>query len=175
MAHAEDIRSARPYLFTRSPLKTLSRRVASIAALVVIDLAGLVIGVYAALVLRSLIRDPKPILWNLLWQHEADWLPFLILLMLLVFSRNGLYGERELLEIVEAAHRRGVKVRVAPRTTELLVERGEYVPGQGVPLFELRPPILAGTDWALKRTFDIAVAGAIVVVGLPVWMVIAAL
>ena len=48
-----------------------------------IDLAGLVIGVYAALVVRSLIRDPKPILWNLLWQHETDWLPFLILLMLL--------------------------------------------------------------------------------------------
>jgi len=272
----------------------------------VIDLAGLVIGVYAALVLRSLIRDPKPILWNLLWQHETDWLPFLILLLLLVFSRNGLYGPRELregagriapsvvlvaalslafaigtgqhfttfglyvaaaffvavlisvfrwsyetatgslmrsygvrrkallvgepeqvdrlrqslgssrggidyefagavtfgpalheelsrqrldelivadagldepemLEIVEAAHRRGVKVRVAPRTTELLIERGEYVPGQGVPLFELRPPILAGTDWALKRTFDVAAAAATVVVGLPVWLVIAAL
>ena len=96
MAHAEDIRSARPYLFTRSPLKTFSRRVASIAALVAIDLGGLVIGVYGALVLRSLIRDPKPILWNLLWQHEVDWLPFLILLTLLVFSRNGLYGPREL-------------------------------------------------------------------------------
>jgi exopolysaccharide biosynthesis polyprenyl glycosylphosphotransferase len=273
---------------------------------VVIDLAGLVIGVYAALVVRSLIRDPKPILWNLLWQHETDWLPFLILLLLLVFSRNGLYGPRELregagriapsvvlvaalslafaigtgqhfttfglyvaaaffvavlisvfrwsyetatgslmrsygvrrkallvgepeqvdrlrqslgssrggidyefagavtfgpalheelsrqrldelivadagldepemLEIVEAAHRRGVKVRVAPRTTELLIERGEYVPGQGVPLFELRPPILAGTDWALKRTFDVVAAAATVVVGLPVWLVIAAL
>ena len=271
-----------------------------------IDLGGLVIGVYAALVVRSLIRDPKPILWNLLWQHETDWLPFLILLLLLVFSRNGLYGPRELregagriapsvvlvaalslafaigtgqhfttfglyvaaaffvavlisvfrwsyetatgslmrsygvrrkallvgepeqvdrlrqslgssrggidyefagavtfgpalheelsrqrldelivadagldepemLEIVEAAHRRGVKVRVAPRTTELLIERGEYVPGQGVPLFELRPPILAGTDWALKRTFDVAAAAATVVVGLPVWLVIAAL
>jgi hypothetical protein len=271
----EDIRSARPYLLTRSPLKTLGRRAASIGALVVIDLAGLVIGVYLALALRSLIRDPKPILWNLLWNHETDWLPFLILLLLLVFSRNGLYGprelregagrivpsvllvaalslafaigtgqhfttfglyvataffvavlisvfrwsyetatgslmrsfgvrrkallvgdpeqvahlrsslgasrggidyefvgevapgpgvreelfhqrldelivadagleEEELLEIVDAAHRRGVKVRIAPRTTELLVERGEYVPGQAVPLFELRPPILAG-------------------------------
>ncbi len=300
----EDIRSARPYLLTRSPLKTLGRRAASVGALVVIDLAGLVIGVYIALALRSLIRDPKPILWNLLWDHESDWLPFLILLLLLVFSRNGLYGprelregagrivpsvllvaalslafaigtgqhfttfglylasaffvavlisifrwsyetatgslmrsfgvrrkallvgdpeqiahlrrtlgasrggidydfagevapgsdlpeelsrqrldelivadaglaERELLEIVEAAHRRGVKVRVAPRTTELLVERGEYVPGQAVPLFELRPPIFAGGDWLLKRGFDLLVSAAIVVVGLPVWLVIA--
>ena len=68
----------------------------------------------------------------------------------LIVADAGLPDER-LLEIVEAAHRRGVKVRVAPRTTELLVERGEYVPGQGVPLFELRPPIFAGTDWAVKR------------------------
>src|SRR5207249_9642019 len=92
----------------------------------------------------------------------------------LIVADAGL-DERELLEIVDAAHRRGVKVRVAPRTTEILVERGEYIPGQGVPLFELRPPILAGTDWALKRAFDVVVAAATVVVGLPVWLVIAAL
>jgi exopolysaccharide biosynthesis polyprenyl glycosylphosphotransferase len=66
-----------------------------------------------------------------------------------------------------------VRVRLAPRTTELLVERGEYVPGQGVPLFELRPPILAGTQWAVKRAFDLAVAGLVLVVGLPLWLVIA--
>jgi hypothetical protein len=47
-------------------------------------------------VLRSLVRDPKPILWNLLGP-ESDWLPFLLLL-LLVFSRNHLYGPRELRE-----------------------------------------------------------------------------
>ena len=40
---------------------------------------------------------------------------------------------------------RGVKVRVAPRASELLIERrGEYVPGEGVPLFELRPPVFVG-------------------------------
>jgi len=67
------------------------------------------------------------------------------------------------LEIVEAAHRQGMSVRIAPRTTELLVERGEYVAGQGLPLFELRPPILAGADWAVKRSFDVVVAALIVV------------
>jgi len=302
----EDVRAARPYLLTRSPLKTAARRLASIAVLVVIDLAGLVIGLYGALAFRSLLFDPKPILWNLLWQHETDWLTFLALLLLLVFWRNRLYGprelregagrvvasvvlvallalvfaigtgqhfttfglyvvaailvatlisvlrwsyesasgallrslgvrrrallvgepdqvahlrkvlgasrggidyeftgavplgaavpdalaattvdelivadagldEQELLELVEAAHRRGVKVRVAPRTTELLVERGEYVPGQAVPLFELRPPAFAGTDWAVKRAFDLAVSALVVVLGLPVWLLIAAL
>ncbi len=304
-AKPEDIRAARPYLLTRSPAKALLRRAASIGALVAIDLAGLVLGVYAALALRSEIVDPKPILWNLLWTHETDWLPFLILLLLLVFSRNGLYrprelregagrivpsvvlvaalalafaigtgqhfttfglyvaaaffvatlislfrwsyetltgsmlrtfgvrrrallvcdaeqvahlrdtlgssrggidyafvgavepgpalalelartaldelivadaglDEQELLEIVEAAHRRGVKVRVAPRTTELLVERGEYVPGQAVPLFEVRPPIFAGGDWVLKRSFDVVVSLLVALVGLPLWLAIAA-
>ena len=301
---AEDVRAARPYYLSASPLKTLVRRLASIVILAAIDISGLTIGLYGALALRAYVFDPKPILWGLLWNNETDWLPFLILLLVLVFARAGLYAPRELregagrvvpsvflvsalslafaigtgqhfttfglyivgaifvavligvfrasyelitgtllravgvrrkamlvgdpaarqhlreslgasrggiyydfageadpadveaalargpldelivadaglddtrlLEIVEAAHRRGVKVRVAPRTTELLIERGEYVPGQGVPLFELRPPIFAGTDWATKRTFDIVVGALIVVVGLPVWLVIAA-
>jgi exopolysaccharide biosynthesis polyprenyl glycosylphosphotransferase len=85
------------------------------------------------------------------------------------------YSERDLLQIVEHAHRSGVKVRIAPKTTELLVQRGEYVPGQAVPLFELRPPVFAGTDWAVKRAFDVVVSSLVVVVGLPVWLLIAAL
>ena len=39
-------------------------------------------------------------------------------------------------------------------------QRGEYVPGQGVPLFELRPPVLAGADWAVKKAFDLGVSFA---------------
>jgi exopolysaccharide biosynthesis polyprenyl glycosylphosphotransferase len=302
----EDVRAARPYLLSRSPLRTFVRRSLSVLALATLDIVGLVLGLYVALALRALVFDPKPVLWGLLWDHETDWLPFLVLLLLLVFSRNRLYGPRELregagrvvpsvflvsalslvfaigtgqefttfglyvvgaalvavlisgfrwsydvvtevllrrlgarrrvvlvgdeeqvgslreslgstrsgidydfvgetpagpelyeliarepvdeivvadagleeaelLELVDRAHRRAVRVRVAPRTTELLVERGEYVPGQAVPLFELRPPILAGTDWAVKRTFDIVVASLIVVIGLPIWIVLALL
>src|SRR6478736_660310 len=302
----EDVRSTRPYILSPSPLKTLGRRVASVLALATIDIAGLVIGLYAALALRSEIVDPKPILWGLLWNHETDWLAFLILLQILVFWQAGLYKPREtreaaarvvpsvflvaalalafaigtgqrfttfglyivsalfvavligvfrgsyetvtgillraagvrrkamlvgdaaqrarlretlggsrggieydfvgeadlgegfeqalahqsldeivvadagideprLLAIVEAAHRRGVKIRVAPRTTELLIERGEYVPGHGVPLFELRPPMFAGAEWVTKRAFDILVGTLIVVIGFPVWLVLAVL
>jgi exopolysaccharide biosynthesis polyprenyl glycosylphosphotransferase len=305
-ADVTDVRAARPYLLTRSPLKSFARRVGSVATLVVIDVSGLTIGLYMALALRSLLVDPKPVLWNLVWDRESDWLPFLVLLMLLVFWRNRLYGPRELREgagrivpsvllvsalalafaigtgqhfttfglyasaaffvavlislfrwsyetvtgtllrslgvrrrallvgepdqvarlrdmlgssrggidydfvgacspgaelsavlrhdaldelivadsglaedellgIVEAAHRRGVRVRVAPRTTELLVERGEYVPGQAVPLFELRPPVLAGVDWATKRVFDVSVSVLVIVIGLPLWALIAVL
>ena len=91
-----------------------------------------------------------------------------------VILNEGDFDEQTVLEIVEVAHRAGVKVRLAPRTTELLVQRGEYVPGQGVPLFELRPPILAGADWAVKRAFDLVVSGIIVLIGLPLWLLIAA-
>jgi exopolysaccharide biosynthesis polyprenyl glycosylphosphotransferase len=91
----------------------------------------------------------------------------------LIVADHGL-AEEVLLEIVDSAHRQGVRVRIAPRTTQLLVDRGEYVPGQGVPLFDVRPPILAGADWALKRSFDLVVSGLIVVLGLPLWLLIAA-
>ncbi len=83
------------------------------------------------------------------------------------------FDERTVLGIVERAHRQGVRVRLAPNTTELLVREGEYVPGTGVPLFDLRPPILVGWDWALKRTFDLASSVLLVVVGLPFWLLIA--
>jgi exopolysaccharide biosynthesis polyprenyl glycosylphosphotransferase len=77
------------------------------------------------------------------------------------------------LEIVEQAHRQGVKVRLAPDTTELLVQRGEYVPGQGAPLFELRPPVLTGWEWLVKRGFDLVVSALVIVIGLPLWLLIA--
>jgi exopolysaccharide biosynthesis polyprenyl glycosylphosphotransferase len=300
----EDVRAIRPYVLSRAQLRTWTRRLASIAALATIDVIGLVVGLYAALALRSLVFDPKPILWGLLWDHETSWLAFLILLLILVFWQAGLYRPREtreaaarvvssvllvallslvfaigtgqhfttfglylvaslfvatligalrgsyetvtgmllrrsgvrrkallvgdraqrahlretlgasrrgiyyafdgecelvgeveamlvtrpfdevivadagidevrLLHLVEAAHKRGVRVRVAPRTTELLIERGEYVPGQGIPLFELRPPIFAGAQWATKRAFDLVVGLLILIIGLPVWLLLA--
>ena len=86
----EDVRAAKPYLFSRSPLKTFARRLASTLALFTIDVAGLTLGLYAALALRSVLFDPKPILWGLLWDHERNWIVFLILLLALVFWRAGL-------------------------------------------------------------------------------------
>lgn len=312
-----DVRSSRIYLFSRGPLTTLVRRLLSVAALVVLDIAGLALGIYIALVLRSVLFG-KPVFWSLLWRDgPAEWLKFLAPVCVLVFWRAGLYAERErrsgsgtvvsslvlvalivlafgfgtgydftttgliptaivtsaltigllraayasfalevmkvagirrrvvlagkgdsllrlrrelgaargtigydlvgsisptaerglrllgtsvddipgilarehpdelilaeadfdertVLEIVERAHRMGVKVRLAPNTTELLVQKGEYVPGTGLPLFELRPPILTGIDWALKRTFDVLFSAFLVVLGLPLWLLVAA-
>ena len=309
-----DIRAGRPQVFGSS-ITALLRRTASIVSLVLLDLCGLVLGLYAALVLRALLYGEE-VLWGAIWRVETDWLPFLGLVQVLVFWRAGLYAERErrggggrivgsmilvgavalafgigtnhefgtyglaptavvlsivfigllrasydvltadllrfagirrravlvgssdriehlrgvlgkgrggiaydfvgavgpspegmplpflgrladlprifsereldelivaetdfddraLIELVDLAHRRGVRVRVAPTTAELLTQRAEYVPGQGVPLFELRPPAFVGTDWAVKRTFDLAVSVLVIVIGLPVWIAIA--
>jgi exopolysaccharide biosynthesis polyprenyl glycosylphosphotransferase len=68
------------------------------------------------------------------------------------------YPEQELLELVDRAHARGVRVRIAPSTMEVLVHHAEFVPGQSVPLFELRPPVFEGLDFVVKRTFDIVFA-----------------
>jgi exopolysaccharide biosynthesis polyprenyl glycosylphosphotransferase len=315
--NVSDIRAGAPFLLTRAQLLAASRRLASIATLVCIDLGGLVLGVYAALVARELYYGREPILWGVLWRIETDWLPFLTLVTVLVFSQAHLYeererrpgfgrvlsslilvalitlafgigtghrfstyglaptavllcavtiaalrssyelltrevlralgarryallagsgenvahlhaalgsgrsgidyqfvgavapspdgaslpvlgkvrdlpaildrervdelivtdsdfGERELLEIVDHAHRRGVEVRIAPKATELLTQRVEFVPGQSIPLFELRPPAFVGLDWLVKRTFDLVVSGLVLVVGLPLWLGIAA-
>jgi exopolysaccharide biosynthesis polyprenyl glycosylphosphotransferase len=301
-----DVRAARPFLLARGTTRALVRRVLAIATLAALDAAGLALGLYSALVLRSLVFGDE-VFWSLLWSAgAAEWLPFLIPVTLLVFWQAGLYAERDrragsgrvisslvlvaaitlafgwgtgydfttsgliptacvtcalvigglraaydsftielqrllnvrrrvllvgdggglaslqrllaaargtlayefvgtfsprsdgslaaelarsrpdelvlnegdldeatVLAIVEAAHTAGVRVRIAPKTTELLLQRGQYVPGQGTPLFELRPPVFAGADWAVKRSFDLVVSTIVLVVGLPVWLVIA--
>ncbi len=91
----------------------------------------------------------------------------------LIFTDSD-FDERELLDMVDQAHRAGVHVRIAPRTTELLTKHADFVPGQGIPLFEIRPPVLVGFDWVLKRGFDMVVSVLVLVIGLPIWVAIAA-
>ena len=43
------------------------------------------------------------------------------------------------------------------------------MPGQGMPLFELRPPVFVGADWFVKRGFDLVVSALVAIVGLPLW------
>ena len=92
---AGDIRQVRPALFTQTHLRGLVRRLVSISTLVVIDLCGLAVGLYVALILRAVYYGERPILWGLPWKAEADWLPFLALVTVLVFWRAGLYAPRE--------------------------------------------------------------------------------
>ena len=83
------------------------------------------------------------------------------------------FPEDQAVELVDQCHQRGVRVRVAPSTMEILVHRAEFVPGQTVPLFELSPPVFDGMDFALKRTFDLVGASLLLVLLSPVLLVIA--
>jgi exopolysaccharide biosynthesis polyprenyl glycosylphosphotransferase len=82
-----------------------------------------------------------------------------------VIIADPAFPEQEAVELVDQCHQRGVTVRIAPSTMEILVHRAEFVPGQSVPLFELRPPVFEGFDYAVKRTFDL-VGAAVLLVGL---------
>ena len=84
------------------------------------------------------------------------------------------FPEEEAVELVDRCHRQGVRVRVAPSTMEILMDRVEYVPGQALPLFELKPPVFEGVDFALKRTFDLVGAVVLLTVLSPL-MILAAL
>ena len=85
------------------------------------------------------------------------------------------YSEERVLAIVDECHERGVRVRVAPSTMEILVHRAEFVAGQAVPLFELKAPVFDGFDYAVKRAFDIAGSFVGLVILSPLMLLIAAL
>ena len=84
------------------------------------------------------------------------------------------FPEQRAVELVDQCHQRGVRVRVAPSTMEILIHRAEFVPGQSVPLFELKPPVFEGVDFALKRTFDTIVSVLLLLVLSPVLLGIVA-
>jgi hypothetical protein len=72
-----------------------------------------------------------------------------------VIIADPAFPQQEAVELVDACHQRGVRVHAAPSTMEILIHRAEFVPGQSVPLFELKPPVFEGVDYAMKRTFDV--------------------
>jgi exopolysaccharide biosynthesis polyprenyl glycosylphosphotransferase len=84
------------------------------------------------------------------------------------------FPELEAFELVDKCHDRGVAVRIAPTTMEIMTHRHELVPGQSVPLFELKPPVFEGLDFVLKRSFDVVVASASLVLLSPLMVAIAA-
>ncbi len=83
------------------------------------------------------------------------------------------FPQPQAVELVDRCHRKGVRVRVAPSTMEILIHRAELVPGQSVPLFELKPPVFDGIDFAVKRAFDVLVSALILLVLSPLMLAIA--
>jgi exopolysaccharide biosynthesis polyprenyl glycosylphosphotransferase len=83
------------------------------------------------------------------------------------------FPQEEAVELVDRCHRRGVRVRVAPSTMEILMESVEFVPGQALPLFEVKPPVFEGLDFAVKRSFDLVTAPLLLLVLSPGLLMIA--
>jgi exopolysaccharide biosynthesis polyprenyl glycosylphosphotransferase len=83
------------------------------------------------------------------------------------------FPQERAVELVDVCHRRGVEVHVAPSTMEILIQRAEFVPGQSVPLFTLRPPVFEGIDFAVKRSFDVIGAALLLVLLSPMLLAIA--
>lgn len=77
------------------------------------------------------------------------------------------------LELLDVCRRRGLPVRLAPTTAELLSHSVQAVPAPGLPLFELRPPVLGGFAFMAKRLFDIVAASLLGLLALPVLAVAA--
>src|SRR5262249_6107656 len=82
------------------------------------------------------------------------------------------FPQGETVELVERCHSHGVRVRIAPSTMEILIHRAEFVPGESVPLFELKPPVFEGIDFALKRAFDLLGASVLLVLLSPLLLAI---
>ncbi len=84
------------------------------------------------------------------------------------------FPQETAVELVDQCHSRGVTVRIAPSTMEILVHRAEFVPGASVPLFELRPPVFDGLDYVVKRSFDFVGSVLLILLLSPLLSLIAA-
>src|SRR4051794_26194794 len=83
------------------------------------------------------------------------------------------FPQERALALIDTCHRSGVRVRVAPSTMEILMDRVEFVPGQTLPLFELKPPVFEGVDFAVKRAFDLICSALLLLLLSPVLLLIA--
>jgi exopolysaccharide biosynthesis polyprenyl glycosylphosphotransferase len=83
------------------------------------------------------------------------------------------FPQDEAFKLVDVCRERGVAVRIAPTTMEILTHHHELVPGQTVPLFELKPPVFEGMDFVLKRTFDFVGATMLLIASSPALVAIA--
>jgi FlaA1/EpsC-like NDP-sugar epimerase len=86
-----DVRAGKPLL--GGLLKfDLARSVLRIAVLACLDLAGLFLAIYTALIVKAAILHPDSL--GAMWDQAWEYVPLGGLVMLLLFGRSGLYRER---------------------------------------------------------------------------------
>ena len=77
------------------------------------------------------------------------------------------FPQERALALIDTCHRAGIRVRVAPSTMEILMDRVEFVPGQALPLFELKPPVFDGVDFVYLERWSVFLDLTILVKTLP--------
>ena len=86
------MRARRPLLL-RGVLRFDSlRAIARVSTLAALDLAGLVLAIYTALLLKSAAVNPDQL--GQMWGQTKEYAPLAGLVMLLLFARSGLYRDR---------------------------------------------------------------------------------
>ena len=75
-------------------LPHLVGRLLEVITLIAIDVVGVAGAVYSGLVLRELVNG-RAVAWDTLWAAERVWLPFVLLVAVLLLARNGMYRPRE--------------------------------------------------------------------------------
>src|SRR5919106_6821031 len=88
-----DVRAGRPVLSGVLRFDTL-RAVARIVTLSALDLSGLFLAIYTALLVKTAITAPDQV--GQMWSQAKEYFPLGGLVMLLLFARSGLYRERAL-------------------------------------------------------------------------------
>lgn len=84
------------------------------------------------------------------------------------------FPQEETVVLVDRCHRGGVHLQVAPTTMEILrADEAEFVPGETLPLFEIKPPVFEGAAFVVKRGFDILVSALLLVVVSPILLAVA--
>lgn len=91
-----------------------------------------------------------------------------------VILADPTFPAQETVMLVDRCHRGGVHVRVAPTTMEILrADVAEFVPGETLPLFEIKPPVFEGAQFIVKRCFDLIVATLLILLLSPVLAIVA--
>jgi exopolysaccharide biosynthesis polyprenyl glycosylphosphotransferase len=92
-----------------------------------------------------------------------------------VIIADPYFPQDRAVDLVDRCHRYGISLRIAPSTMEILTaQQAEFVPGETLPLFELKAPVFEGAQFVVKRVFDIAVAALLVILLSPVLLAVAA-
>jgi exopolysaccharide biosynthesis polyprenyl glycosylphosphotransferase len=90
-----------------------------------------------------------------------------------VIIAGAMGADAPVLALLDACRDRDIAVRLAPTATELLSHTLRAVPAPGLPLFDLKPPVLSGWAFLTKRVFDIVVAALILIVISPILLIAA--